>query len=133
MKCPVDKTDLEPKNVDGFTCHECPECEGLWLEAQSLKTFADNADLIFPDLSKLASSQTKPSARRLFCPHDTIALHEFYYNAVELDICRSCAGIWLDKGEIEKIQNQVNSSEDAGTQIVGEFIYAALEAIVFSL
>lgn len=39
------------------------------------------------------------------CPIDNNQLiKKTYENAVEIDSCNSCHGAWLDKGELEKIQ-----------------------------
>ena len=40
------------------------------------------------------------------CPRDHSGLEKIKYeNVVELDHCPTCGGYWLDKGELEKIQD----------------------------
>lgn len=41
----------------------------------------------------------------LQCPHCHMALREHFENDVEIDICDSCHGVWLDQGELEIISN----------------------------
>jgi Zn-finger nucleic acid-binding protein len=42
---------------------------------------------------------------RLKCPREGVALEKHVYEGqVEVDLCPSCRGMWLEKGELEKIQ-----------------------------
>ncbi len=39
------------------------------------------------------------------CPRDHSVLKSGVYEGdVEVDVCPSCAGMWLDKGEIERLE-----------------------------
>ena len=53
------------------------------------------------------------------CPIDNNELSkETYENAVEIDSCNLCHGAWLDKGELEKIQEvKINDYESELTRI----------------
>jgi len=39
----------------------------------------------------------------LMCPNDNASMQTVNRNGVELDICPTCRGVWLDRGELEKI------------------------------
>jgi Zn-finger nucleic acid-binding protein len=39
----------------------------------------------------------------LLCPNDNAAMQTLNRNGVELDICPTCRGVWLDRGELEKL------------------------------
>ena len=39
----------------------------------------------------------------LLCPNDNTAMQAVKRGDVELDICPQCRGVWLDRGELEKI------------------------------
>lgn len=39
----------------------------------------------------------------LLCPNDNSSMQVVNRNGVELDICPTCRGVWLDRGELEKI------------------------------
>lgn len=42
------------------------------------------------------------------CPRDDAALETSTYEArIEIDTCGTCGGVWLDAGELEKIQETV--------------------------
>ena len=48
------------------------------------------------------------------CPNCDIIMNEVVKINVAIDVCPKCMGIWLDKGELEKIllrENQIESEE----------------------
>ena len=60
------------------------------------------------------------------CPIDNIEMHSrTYEGSVEIDECPSCQGIWLDKGELEKI-------EETREHKYGDFIKEGMDPRPFS-
>ena len=45
------------------------------------------------------------------CPRCGNDLAEVVKHSVTVDICSSCGGIWLDKGELAKITDQIREAE----------------------
>ena len=45
------------------------------------------------------------------CKDVTLLMSE--KNGVEIDYCPECRGIWLDRGELEKIMERARQAEDA--------------------
>ena len=39
----------------------------------------------------------------LMCPNDNAAMQTLERNGVQFDMCPSCRGVWLDRGELEKL------------------------------
>ncbi|MGE0716146.1 MAG: zf-TFIIB domain-containing protein [Alphaproteobacteria bacterium] len=39
----------------------------------------------------------------LVCPNDNAAMQSVARSGVEFDFCPTCRGIWLDRGELEKL------------------------------
>lgn len=39
----------------------------------------------------------------LVCPNDDTAMQSVNRSGVEFDFCPSCRGVWLDRGELEKL------------------------------
>jgi uncharacterized protein len=37
------------------------------------------------------------------CPRDGVSLIEVNKSGVQIDVCPECKGVWLDRGELEKI------------------------------
>lgn len=42
----------------------------------------------------------------LMCPNDNAPMQEISRNGVQLDVCPQCRGVWLDRGELEKLLTQ---------------------------
>ena len=39
----------------------------------------------------------------LMCPNDNTAMQTLDRNGVQFDMCPTCRGVWLDRGELEKL------------------------------
>ena len=39
----------------------------------------------------------------LMCPNDNAAMQTMERGGVQFDMCPSCRGVWLDRGELEKL------------------------------
>ena len=47
----------------------------------------------------------------LVCPNDNASMQSVQRNGVEFDFCPTCCGVWLDRGELEKL---MAASRDEG-------------------
>ncbi len=47
----------------------------------------------------------------LMCPNCTEGMQEVRRNDVQIDICPRCRGVWLDRGELEKLLGSVRRAE----------------------
>ena len=52
---------------------------------------------------------TKPMA----CPIDGTTLVMSERQGIEIDYCPTCRGVWLDRGELDKIIDRSGAAEDA--------------------
>lgn len=50
--------------------------------------------------------------RGLACPLDGSTLHETARNGVLIDVCPSCRGVWLDRGELDKLLELLEFPDD---------------------
>ncbi len=48
----------------------------------------------------------------LVCPNDSASMQSVQRNGVEFDFCPTCRGVWLDRGELEKLMTA--SREEGG-------------------
>lgn len=39
----------------------------------------------------------------LMCPNDNASMQTLERNGVQFDMCPTCRGVWLDRGELEKL------------------------------
>lgn len=47
----------------------------------------------------------------MMCPRCGSELNQMERHAVVLDVCTSCGGMWLDKGELAKVLSHVRAAE----------------------
>ena len=64
----------------------------------------------------------------LLCPNCNASMQNVSRSGVELDMCSQCRGVWLDRGELEKLmegarQERAGQQEERGRfeRDVGEF------------
>ena len=75
------------------------------------------------------------------CPVDGTLMRVFTYRQVELDICPSCASVWLDGGELKQVapKREPTSHTSSGgaypvdDDAVGTFIMDGLDSIIDGL
>ncbi len=66
-----------------------------------------DADLLKARRAELdaARAVADESAHAPRCPRDGGILVERELHHVKLDVCETCGGVWLDKGELEQLSN----------------------------
>lgn len=52
-------------------------------------------------------------ARGMKCPNDSATLVMSERNGIEIDYCPECRGVWLDRGELDKIIDRAGSAPAA--------------------
>ena len=108
LKCPKCKVFLLGKIIDNVEVDYCPKCLGLWFEEDELRLIKDEKDreLRWLDIDLWEEEiefRVSPGIR--ICPFCRVPLYEVEYGSSEVivDLCNLCKGIWLDRGEFEKI------------------------------
>ena len=109
MKCPNCKNKILKKaEYKGIQLDYCGDCQGIWFERNELRQVKDKEDEFlrwvdvdpWEDETKFKISESSKS-----CPVCEMPLYTIKYDGfdVEVDLCNICHGIWLDKGEFDKI------------------------------
>ncbi len=113
MKCPVSKIDdLQPIHIGNVGIDSCPACKGFWFDNDELRKAKDikvsGANWFDVDLWKDESKFSGVKSEKI-CPKCAKALYKINYSDsdIEIDACKNCKGIWLDRGEFEKILKYV--------------------------
>ena len=52
----------------------------------------------------------------LLCPNDNSSMQTVDRDGVQFDMCPSCRGVWLDRGELEKLMAAAQASAQAAAQ-----------------
>ncbi len=108
MKCPRGCAQpLNPQAQAGLQIDCCPACEGVWLdtgEGELLTKPKDPPPEVVQELVTLDPPEVRDANPPLNCPRcsQVMGQERFAHSQVQIDRC-GC-GVWLDKGELEKIQ-----------------------------
>ena len=51
----------------------------------------------------------------LMCPNDNAQMQTLDRNGVQFDMCPTCRGVWLDRGELEKLMEGAAANAVAST------------------
>jgi Zn-finger nucleic acid-binding protein len=105
LECPRDHSRLQETHVGEAQLDVCPKCTGQFFDSgEMFASFGMKADPSYWDRSETASAVRESE---IHCPRceKTMLLQDVSYEGtkVEIDRCRGCAGIWLDKGEVEAL------------------------------
>jgi Zn-finger nucleic acid-binding protein len=112
--CPACGHNLKSAKLLTLQVDQCPNCKGVWLDRDELRLAKDQAD---PNLDWMDFEIWKHpdlfevEQRHLKCPKCQTELVAVRYGEtkVSIDYCRSCQGIWLDRGEFKRIVDALES------------------------
>ena len=111
-QCPRCFSDLAAERVEGTELDVCPGCGGIWFNPGELARLAQGRPGV---LAGLDSRHAPPPGARppleleggLLCPVCRLAMREFEYPwapGIRLDGCAHCQGVWVDDGELARIE-----------------------------
>ena len=112
LKCPVcPEKDLIQHDENGTVVDYCEGCGGIWLSKGELNKIAHQhaGDLEFctqehPENSELTSIECPQ------CESKKLVTDNFIeFSDIKLEYCKNCEGIWLQKGELEAINKEIDS------------------------
>jgi Zn-finger nucleic acid-binding protein len=85
--------------------------------------------VLFPlrsSLKILAREVANSKGVTVNCPIDQGALSQQNYEAdIKIDVCANCQGVWLDSGELEKIQESLEHDYSVELQSIHDFAIRA--------
>lgn len=125
MQCPNCQNTMNTIRYENVEIDVCTGCAGVWLDDKEIVPILRSVDEKFTVEEKAEAHATKgqdhrASDQQFCCPicMSTMDVIPYAYNSgVMVDRCPNNHGLWLDKGELEKIQilmqdpdnrNQVN-------------------------
>lgn len=114
MKCPICKTNtLNPLTHDGVQLDFCSACKGIWFDKGEAAWYLETS-VDMPKLDDVVAS-ARPSSK--VCPKCDREMLEVKYRAdaaLLLDVCGACHGIFLDGGELPKMEALAKDLEPKG-------------------
>ncbi len=120
MNCPACDHQLTETQVGAVVVDICQGgCGGIWFDAFELKRVDERHEAAGEHLINIRRNPDRPVdlSRKRACPRCAgvkLKRHLFHpRSTVEIDHCPSCAGYWLDAGELEKIRLEQRSDATA--------------------
>jgi Zn-finger nucleic acid-binding protein len=99
-RCPRDGTLLQHAAIQ----RQCRSCHGLWLPAALVGGIVGHRP---QPTAAMRSHNTG-----LCCPDDGKPLYPLQHAGVEIDLCGTCGGVWLDHGELERVLARDEQDDD---------------------
>ena len=123
MRCPHCRSTLRPLQYEGIEIETCPSCKGEWVDAKELGHIVRTREVRFDEHQRRAIAESTTITgvklndvdRDLHCPKCDGTTDSVNYGGdtgIIIDKCTECGGIWLDAGELEKIQKVVEGWDD---------------------
>jgi Zn-finger nucleic acid-binding protein len=107
--CPVCGAKLDLYSILSMEFEGCPKCHGMWLTKDELRKFKNKVGIgqlhwLNSEVDELEKTAAVPGKR--VCPKKDggkLASVVFGKSSVVLDWCPKCQGVWLDRGEFDKV------------------------------
>lgn len=118
MNCPKCQAELHEMRIEGVDLDFCSSCLGIWFDKDEMAFMAE-LPVDVPDASESEKDARKTDDN---CPRcGEIKLEEMTFAYMEdllIDRCPQCQGIWLDKGELPKVEKIASHIGDAKSKIM---------------
>lgn len=105
--CPVCGVPLIEITREGQVLDRCTRCGGLYFDRGELAQVVDLWRILRSvrlDEIELATVPVEEVERDLHCPADGSLMEPRDIGNLVIDVCPTCEGIWLDKGELVGLQ-----------------------------
>jgi uncharacterized protein len=123
MNCPICKRELKSAQYEGIAIEGCETCEGHWLDAGALSQIIRARQVKFDAANRRTAAKAPRTPgipkgegeRRISCPSCDCPMPAFNYGSdsgIVVNRCPECDGMWLDRGELDRIQMLVEGIED---------------------
>jgi len=78
----------------------CPKCNGIWLDKGELGKLLKDKKMSNYLTKHIGTKSRSP----LICPRCANIMDIEKADDVEVDVCLTCGGVWLDSGELEELK-----------------------------
>ncbi|WP_409432109.1 zf-TFIIB domain-containing protein [Litorimonas sp. RW-G-Af-16] len=135
--CPVDDFTLATETYEGVTIDKCPHCQGVWLDAGELEAIQErvevdhSAALARPENTiagayAVAKAKSEGSLSCVTCNTGLVKREYGFASQIVIDNCPKGHGIWLDAGELQKLEQFFEREQEIADEVEDE-IWADLK------
>ncbi|MCF7845405.1 MAG: zf-TFIIB domain-containing protein [Candidatus Pacebacteria bacterium] len=128
--CPSCNQKLKEISFYGVKIDYCEQCKGIWFEKEELDRAKDlkQETINWLDVDLWDKTERfKMSKKERQCPECKLSLYEVNYDdsEIKVDVCSICEGVWLDKGEFNKVMDYLK--DKSGDEIINNYGNLLLE------
>ncbi len=116
LKCPkCGIIELTPNVFEDVKIDSCQKCNGVWLHKGELNKIAHphEGDLEYCSVDHIAEDRVSDC----YCPQcKDVKLKKvnfISYSDIVLEYCSKCEGIWMDRGELDAINSEIDKIHKA--------------------
>jgi Zn-finger nucleic acid-binding protein len=115
--------NLVQTKKDQISYDICEACGSLWLDAGELDkmAFQVNGSIEFSSKDEVESI-SEPAKECPRCEHAVLGKVSFVGSDIVLDRCRSCGGFWLDGGELDLVNKELEGIMPIKAKGFSEFV-----------
>ena len=117
MICPACKNEMIDIEYDRIELDYCPQCRGVWFDADELELLFEAAGLGEQQspLMNLMEAETREKERKCpICSRNMKKAAIGHEPQIIIDACRKGDGLWFDGGEVTQLIRQMPSKAEAG-------------------
>ena len=114
LPCPLCNKALQITRYEGEKVGLCADCNGFFMGSKNLRNIEKSHEVSVPMESVSGSGINVEGVKK--CPKCKLDMQVKSYGelgAAEVDYCQRCGGIWLDPGELERIQLYYEAVHDS--------------------
>jgi len=133
MECQLCKSLITPVSTNNIEILSCPRCNGFWVKRGDLNRLIKHkaGDIEFSSIDHHMHQDTHGILKCAFCPDSAMIKVNFIEQSdIVLDFCEICGAFWIDAGEVDKMQQYMNSIEQ---QVKKQTITEIIMTILYSL
>lgn len=125
MNCPRCRLPLRTVRYEGVDADMCNVCWGFWLDGPEFEEVVRNTQFEFTEAEKAAildirSASVKGPTAPAPCPRCGVVMARIHYDSLIHLVIDRCEehGVWLDTGEIKKVQALASHSDEYHTLLL---------------
>ncbi|MBN1700125.1 MAG: zf-TFIIB domain-containing protein [Spirochaetales bacterium] len=114
MECQVCGGKITPIDTEHIRIMQCAGCKGFWIKKGDLNNLIKHkaGDLEFSSIDHHMHQDTHGIMKCIYCPDSAmIKINFIEYSDIIMDYCPECGAFWIDRGEMEKMQEYVDTIE----------------------
>ena len=87
----------------GIELQVCRHCSGVWLTREQIASRCVKHEALPTGSRRKLATEPKHETTKRVCSQCRVPLKPRIVEAVEIDLCPKCGGLWLDAGEFDAV------------------------------